>query len=121
MSVRALIAAAMLAGAMPAHAADCSTVDLKLEALDDFLGKHYSVGASANSIPDEDTGLMDVMFALYFPPDHPLRHDGSEWPVLCTGWVRVADDCGISDAEGTPLDSARSREQTIDCELQRQR
>lgn len=70
MYVAIALITAMLVGVMPAHAADCSIFELKAEAIDDFLDEHYSVGVSSISLPDEDTGVMEVMFWPNYPPDH---------------------------------------------------
>ena len=72
-----------------------------------FLEKHYPHVVLMVHEADRDTGLMEVWS---FPnTNEPQERD-------CQGQVRVADDCRITGAEGTPLNRA-SREHVFWCTL----
>ena len=102
-------AGAILFGAVLAstsvYAGNCATDDAKAEAVVVFLEEHYGPAFMAVHPPDVKTGLKDV----YFHPYQPQERD-------CEGTVRVANDCRITDAEGTPLDDA-TRERVFRCKL----
>lgn len=87
----------------PIKAEDCSTIDLKLDAIERFIQEHYGNAAFASSgiffLDEEDP------FEVYFGPEGQS----------CEGSIRVDDDCRITSPEGTPLDKAAAREQAIPC------
>lgn len=90
----------------PVVAADCTTEEGKAEAANDFLWKHYDPAGTIVHASEED-GL----FELYF---FPYQSDGSEEPE-CSGWVRVDDQCRVTDAQGRSLEDAGLREQVLTC------
>lgn len=96
---------ALLAGTIPAHAADCSTFDQQQEVVFEFLDDRYEFGGGRIWRIDEEEGIWEFDFGF-------ITQRGG-----CTGRVRVADDCTLTDAEGTPLDRANSRERAISCEV----
>ena len=100
----ALALICILPAASPVHAGDCTTDELKAEAISDFIEEHY--GSTFKMIYSTEAGLMEV----YFHPYEPQERD-------CEGKVRVADDCRITDAEGGPLGTAGARERAFECRL----
>ena len=88
------------------HAGDCTTDDAKGEALVVFLEEHYGDVTVMAYPSDQGAGLMEVYFHTYQPQEKD-----------CEGVVKVDDDCRITDADGTPLDSARARQRTFQCKL----
>ena len=83
---------------LPLRAQECSTVELKTDAVEDFIDEHYASGFSMIYSLEGETDMFEVEFWPYYPPEHRLRQGGEEWPVQCTGTMRVSDGCAVSDA-----------------------
>lgn len=92
------------AASMPVHAGDCTTEKLKVDAAYDSIEEHYHLASSMVVPVEESPELIELDFGL---------DDFKE--TWCAGRVRIADDCGITDAEGAPLSTARAREHAFDC------
>ena len=105
---RALVAVLLLAPVLavsPASAAsDCFTGDDRTDAILLFIERYYEWTFLTTHGYDDD------------PAKYLIEFDLDDSKVECTGLVRVEADCEITDAEGTPLTSARARAEAITCE-----
>ena len=83
---------------------NCTTVDAKMDAIEQFIKENYGRKAYASMFI---TSLdEDQSFETHFYPKG----------LRCEGKVSVDNDCQVGDAEGTILATAALREQTIPCE-----
>lgn len=95
-------------GASIAHAADCSTREQKENAIMRFAVEHYRMSAfSMNLARDFAEPIGNDMFRVTF--------DGAYRAYICTGRIRVSDQCIITSANGDRLNSKRLRQKSIGC------
>ena len=99
---------ALLACASPVQSEDCTTWDLKVDAVILFLEEHYEplgfVSIRPHEEDPENLELMEVDFSMYDFPDED-----------CIGFVQVTDDCEMMSSKGASLRTARERERTFGC------